>query len=94
MRCNIKISNEHKIFYFNKKLNIENKVCVHTLINYQNKIYDSFLTDKMTAYAIISALHKRLDRQKLLKRLEWLTKNGATRELKKASARTLRKLQS
>ena len=67
---------------------------IHTLINHQVKIYDSFLNDKHTAYKVINTHYHRLDRNKFIKRLEWLVTNGATRELKKASARMLRKLQN
>lgn len=51
---------------------------------------NSFLTEKYCAYLIIGSLYKRLDYKIFIKRLEWQAKNGATRELQKASARTLR----
>lgn len=90
----MKITNSHKLFYANKKLGIKNDITIHSLINEQVRIRDSFLTEKYNACRIIASNYRRQDFDKFIKMLEHWRLHAATRQLMLASSRLLRNMKN
>lgn len=90
----MKITNNHKLFYANKKLGMKNDVSIHTLVNFQVTRPDAFLTEKYNACRIIASNYRRQDFDKFVKMLEHWRLHAATRQLMLASSRLLRNMKN